>query len=62
MKYEKAPIKKLIKRKAVAKMTTDMSKLSTLNVLRYLYTRHRAEIWITGFWLLLAGNVWAKLG
>lgn len=61
--YDQAPLAKaLIKRKMPAKLTTDMKRLSTLNILRYLYKRHRAELWITGFWLVIACNIWIKLG
>lgn len=58
MTYEKVPIRRVIKRKAVAKYTTDMSKLSTLRILSYLYKRHQVIILellvvITWTWLLV---------
>lgn len=63
MTFEQAPLAKaLIKRKMPAKLTHDMRRLSTLNILRFLYKRHRASVWITGFWLVIAFDIWVKLG
>ncbi len=62
MKYEKAPITALIKRKSVAKLTTDMSKLSSLNILRYLYKRHDTSVWIFACAMSWALIIWIKLG
>lgn len=61
MQYEKTA-KALIKRKAVAKLTTDMSKLSTLNIMRYLYKRHDASVWIFACMTTWAVIIWLKIG
>lgn len=49
LQYEDVPMHKPkahIKRKAIAKMTTDMSKLSTLHIIWYLIKRHQVDLLI----------------
>lgn len=43
MRYEKTPVK-IIRRKAIAKMTNDITKLSTLEILRRLFKRHETLV------------------
>lgn len=62
MQYEKTPIRPLAKSKGALKLTTDMTKLSTLNILRYLYRRHDTSVWIVLFWLSVAVAIFNKLG
>lgn len=63
MQYEKEPLRKaLVKRKAMAKLTTDMTKLSSLNILRYLYKRHKADVWVVAFFGSWAVYAFIKLG
>lgn len=63
MEYEKTPFTRpLAKRKASLKMSTDMTKLGTFNIVRFLYRRHRADVWIAAFWSIVALDIWIKLG
>jgi hypothetical protein len=49
MKYEETPIKpkQFIKRKSVMKLTNDITKLPTHEILRRLYKRHSVGVWMT---------------
>ena len=46
MKYETMPLKPMVKirRKAMRKQVTDMSKLTTLQILWYLVKRHHVDL------------------
>lgn len=53
MSYDKGTTKKPLQRKAIMKMTNDMTLLPTHEVLRRLYVRHS-----TGMWIVATGVTW----